>query len=302
MRPKPVKLLADALALRHETDFHTLDFFAGSGTTGHAVLNLNREDGGQRKFILVEMGEYFDSVLLPRIAKVMTAPEWKDGKPKDTVEHIANGSDEHWSARTLPVVKVLELEGYEDSLDAIRFDQEAELFGGHDATTIRYVLDDAAGAGMRPQPVRVDTLSFDRPFDYRLPGKNVAEVGLPVDLAETACLMLGLAPVRLREAVRTVGTGANAKAFRFRFIEGRLMQSHDDIALLILRERDDASDAVAARAEGEWAAAQVQALFGRALGGYTKVFVNRDMVFTTPVPLVSMDAELKRVMLMRADH
>ncbi|MBL8514090.1 MAG: site-specific DNA-methyltransferase, partial [Betaproteobacteria bacterium] len=40
----------------------SLDFFAGSGTTGHAVLNLNREDAGTRKFMLVEMGEYFDSV------------------------------------------------------------------------------------------------------------------------------------------------------------------------------------------------------------------------------------------------
>ncbi|MCF6192446.1 MAG: DUF559 domain-containing protein, partial [Candidatus Hydrothermae bacterium] len=58
-----------------------LDYFAGSGTTGHAVINLNREDGGRRKFILVEMGEYFDTVLLPRIKKVTFAPEWKNGRP-----------------------------------------------------------------------------------------------------------------------------------------------------------------------------------------------------------------------------
>ena len=37
---------------------------------------------GRRRFVLVEMGEYFDTVLLPRIAKVMCTPEWKDGKPK----------------------------------------------------------------------------------------------------------------------------------------------------------------------------------------------------------------------------
>ena len=42
--------------------------------------NLNREDGGQRKFILVEMGEYFDTVLLPRIKKITFSPEWKDGR------------------------------------------------------------------------------------------------------------------------------------------------------------------------------------------------------------------------------
>src|SRR5690606_13047626 len=59
-----------------------LDYFAGSGTTGHAVINLNREDGGRRKFILVEMADYFDTVLLPRLKKVTFSPEWKDGKPK----------------------------------------------------------------------------------------------------------------------------------------------------------------------------------------------------------------------------
>ncbi len=60
-----------------------LDYFAGSGTTGHAVINLNREDEGNRKFILVEMGEYFETVLKPRIQKVIYASQWKDGKPQE---------------------------------------------------------------------------------------------------------------------------------------------------------------------------------------------------------------------------
>lgn len=42
-----------------------LDYFAGSGTTGHAVIELNKEDEGRRKYILVEMGDYFDTVLVP---------------------------------------------------------------------------------------------------------------------------------------------------------------------------------------------------------------------------------------------
>ena len=54
-----------------------LDHFAGSGTTGHAIINLNREDGLHRKFILVEMGEQFDAVLLPRIKKVAFSPAWE---------------------------------------------------------------------------------------------------------------------------------------------------------------------------------------------------------------------------------
>jgi hypothetical protein len=59
-----------------------LDYFAGSGTTGHAVINLNREDEGQRRFVLVEMGDHFDTVLLPRIKKATFTPEWSDGKPQ----------------------------------------------------------------------------------------------------------------------------------------------------------------------------------------------------------------------------
>src|SRR5215210_4430376 len=58
-----------------------LAFFAGSGTTGHAVIDLNREDGGNRKYILVEMGAYFDAVTKPRILKVIYSKDWKDGKP-----------------------------------------------------------------------------------------------------------------------------------------------------------------------------------------------------------------------------
>ena len=58
-----------------------LDYFAGSGTTAHTVINLNREDGGNRKYLLIEMGEYFHTVLLPRIKKVVYSKDWRDGKP-----------------------------------------------------------------------------------------------------------------------------------------------------------------------------------------------------------------------------
>ena len=90
-----------------------LDFFAGSGTTGHAVINLNREDGEERKFVLVEMGQYFDTVLLPRIKKVTYTPEWKDGKPQ------REATDEE-AGRSPRVVKYISLESYEDALGQYR--------------------------------------------------------------------------------------------------------------------------------------------------------------------------------------
>lgn len=55
--PKPVKLLKELVRATTEKDSVVLDFFAGSGTTGHAVTELNREDGGRRTFILVSNNE-----------------------------------------------------------------------------------------------------------------------------------------------------------------------------------------------------------------------------------------------------
>ena len=58
--PKPVNLIKILVEMATNEDSIILDFFAGSGTTGHAVLNKNSEDGGQRKFILVQLPEPLD--------------------------------------------------------------------------------------------------------------------------------------------------------------------------------------------------------------------------------------------------
>ena len=115
----PVSLYVDLLgAAAAESGDAVLDYFAGSGTTGHAVINLNREDGGQRKFILVEMGDHFDTVLLPRIKKVAFTPQWKDGKPKC----MAKPQEAKRGPR---IVKYMRLESYEDALNNIGFDEDA---------------------------------------------------------------------------------------------------------------------------------------------------------------------------------
>ena len=56
--PKPTRLIERILQIASTPDSIILDSFAGSGTTAHAVLNMNRADGGHRKFILVEMMDY----------------------------------------------------------------------------------------------------------------------------------------------------------------------------------------------------------------------------------------------------
>lgn len=64
--PKPRRLLEYVLTIAGNQDTLILDSFAGSGTTAHAVLNMNKADGGNRKFILVEMMDYADSITSER--------------------------------------------------------------------------------------------------------------------------------------------------------------------------------------------------------------------------------------------
>ena len=73
--PKPTALLKEiilgATFFQKDKDAIVLDFHAGSGTTAHAVLELNKQDNGNRKFILVEQMDYVESATIPRVEKVM---------------------------------------------------------------------------------------------------------------------------------------------------------------------------------------------------------------------------------------
>jgi adenine-specific DNA-methyltransferase len=169
----------------HDVGQIILDFFAGSGTTGHAVINLNREDGGRRKFILVEMADYFDTVLLPRIKKVTFTPEWKDGKPK----RMATPKEAERSPR---IVKVIRLESYEDALNNLTFDDESgqkalELF--KDDYLLSYML--------KWETCHSETLlnveKLQSPFSYKLHIQRDGETReRTVDLPETFNYLLGL--------------------------------------------------------------------------------------------------------------
>jgi len=69
--PKPVSLIKRILQLSTNEESIILDSFAGSGTTAHAVLDLNKEDGGNRKFILVEMEDYANNITAERVRRVI---------------------------------------------------------------------------------------------------------------------------------------------------------------------------------------------------------------------------------------
>jgi len=182
--PKSIHTVGDALfAAGVEDNAYCVDFFAGSGTTGHSVINLNREDGGSRKFVLAEMGQYFDSVLLPRIKKVTFAPEWKDGNPKRLP------SDEE-AERSPRIVKYLRLETYEDALGNIQVDASS----GQGALSFDdYLLQYMIRWETRKSETLLNVEKLAKPFGYKLAvAKGDDTVEKVVDLPETFNYLLGL--------------------------------------------------------------------------------------------------------------
>ncbi len=179
--PKDPELLGRLFRYVSPEDMCVFDFFAGSGTTGHAVIDLNREDKGSRKYVLVEMADYFDAILKPRIQKVAYASKWKAGKP------IAG------SAGQSHMFHYVRLESYEDSLNNVHF---RELSGPLLAALevmpdyfVRYMLDfETQGS-----PSLLDPAQFERPFEYKL---QITCDGIkgpqPIDLVATFNFLLGL--------------------------------------------------------------------------------------------------------------
>lgn len=80
--PKPLSLIEWIVSLHGDENAIILDSFAGSGTTAHAVLNMNKADGGHRKFILVEMMDYANSITAERVKRVIRGY----GEGKNAVE------------------------------------------------------------------------------------------------------------------------------------------------------------------------------------------------------------------------
>jgi adenine-specific DNA-methyltransferase len=213
--PKPVSLIRSFVRASTTQDQVICDFFAGSGTTGHAVINLNREDGGRRKFILVEMADYFDTVLVPRIQKVMYTPEWKDGKPKRLPTKVE-------IERTPRLVKVLRLEGYEDALHNLSTDEtlkreeprakaHRDRLGDH-----AYRLSYLVRLPLEASASLLNLAALEHPFEYTI--EVLTEDGPKVetvDLVETFNLLNGLHVERLE-------TWVNDKdARQYRAVKGR---------------------------------------------------------------------------------
>ena len=193
--PKSIFTVMDCIfAVSNKTDI-ILDYFAGSGTTAHAVINLNREDGGKRKYILVEQGEYFDTVLKPRVQKVVYAKDWKNGKPmpSENAKDVLLGKANPFGGVS-QIVKILKLESYEDTLNNLVLKNNSDLFNGlpdsvKEDYLLRYLLDDQSKASL------LNTDVFKKPFDYQMDiatSSAGATETVHIDLVETFNYLLGL--------------------------------------------------------------------------------------------------------------
>lgn len=113
--PKARALVEDCLTVigANEHGSMILDFFGGSGTTAHAAIELSRKNRSHAKYTIVEMGKHFDTVVKPRVKKVIYSRDWKDGKPvsRDGIPHI---------------FKYLRIESYEDTLSNLSLSENED--------------------------------------------------------------------------------------------------------------------------------------------------------------------------------
>lgn len=232
--PKSLYTVMDNIIIGADNNDTICDFFGGSGTTAHAVIELNRnEEDSKRKYVLIEMGDYFSTVTLVRTLKSIYSPEWKDGKPLSRTKGISH------------IMKYLRLESYEDALSNIKLQKNngmAGLFG--DDYMINYMLDIEAKGSL------LNLKAFKTPFSYEMniTEKNESKLH-KIDVCETFNYLIGLT-VQQQGVIRSYDSipaakpeyeGAvdlvNGNRFAFRQIEGALPDGRK--ALVIWRTIED---------------------------------------------------------------
>jgi adenine-specific DNA-methyltransferase len=131
-------------------------------------MKLNKEDGGNRKFILVEMADYFETIILPRIKKIAYPFNWKDGRPQDT-----DGLGVFF--------KYYELEQFEDTLAKVVYEDLDPLFITGRSTYEQYIF-------MRDKKMS-DVLELD--YEKGNVRVDLSKLYDNIDIAETLSNLLG---------------------------------------------------------------------------------------------------------------
>lgn len=181
--PKSIHAVEDCLRVSGcHSDSIVVDYFGGSGTTSHAVINLNKEDGeyGKRKYILIDMAEYFDKALRNRTIKASYSPDWKDGKPVSR-QGISQ------------CFKYMRLEQYEDTLNNLKIKEQQTTAQFDEGSSIKesYMLEYMLDVETRDSLLNLKM--FENPFAITLKTTKDNElVDTEVDMVETFNYLIGL--------------------------------------------------------------------------------------------------------------
>jgi adenine-specific DNA-methyltransferase len=214
--PKSINLVIDNLrVISADPSAIFMDYFGGSGTTASVIIELNREDGGSRKYLLAEQGEYFDTVLVPRIKKTAYSNQWREGKPAVRTSGVSHA------------FKVVRLESYEDALNNLvprRTTKQDDLLAlseaqGADRLREQYMLRYMLDVETRGSQSLLNVKAFADPTAYKLkvkrPGSDESRE-VNVDLLETFNWLVGL-------TVQGIAAPQSFTAEFDRDVEGRLI-------------------------------------------------------------------------------
>jgi len=173
--PKPVAMITKFLDYFTTPNHIIMDFLAGSGTTAEAAIRQ------KRKYLVIEILDYFDSIILLRIKKSCYSSEWKNGIPKN------KKGNSH-------LLKYQYLEQYEDSLDNIEFIETGGIqktLSEMDDYFLKYMLDFET----RGSTTRLNINLLEDPFKYKMKINGNYET---IDLVETFNYLLGLTIIRIK--------------------------------------------------------------------------------------------------------
>ncbi|AXO61866.1 site-specific DNA-methyltransferase [Pseudomonas sp. phDV1] len=182
---KPLELIKRVIKISSANGDIIADYFAGSGTTADAVIRLNAEESFNRRFLLVEAGEHFDSKLKTRIQKIGYTSKWREGNPE-----TADGNS--------LLVKYIRLESFEDTLNNLQLPDTPRLnVSATDSSEMArdYLLKYWLEFETTGSPSLLNVREFSDPTAYTLkvkqPGSD-AQVEKTIDLVETFNWLIGL--------------------------------------------------------------------------------------------------------------
>lgn len=190
--PKPLNLATSILYANQLKNDLVLDCFAGSGTTAHGLINLNREYNLSNSYILIEQSDNVHKAIKPRIQKVIYSSDWLNGKPTNPESGISH------------CLKVVKLESYEDTLnnlELVRKGAQQTLLAEQQASTkpedqnaysdylMHYMLE------LESKDSLLNVKDFLKPFSYQMNITTDSAGAFErknIDLVETFNYLIGL--------------------------------------------------------------------------------------------------------------